>query len=225
MKRIFLCFISVLALLIVSCSENYDKTKTGDLIFVGYPAGTLSGSGGMAEAISSSTGNGELEFIHTAILEVTDSGAFVIDATIKYGVDRHPLDTMVQQFMLEDGTKPILVYMRLKDDTGVEKYVDNAKAFIGEGYDLYFLPDNGLHYCTELVYDSYIKNGEHLFSCSPMNFKDANGNLPEYWTNLFDYLGQKVPQDMDGTNPQSMSEAPVLVRVKTSSDYRQERDR
>ena len=214
MKSTLLYLVSVLSLLFVGCTEHYEKPQTGDLIFVGYPAGTLSGSGGMAEAISSATADGELEFVHTAILEVTDSGDFVIDATIKYGVDRHPLDTMVQQFMLEDGTMPILVYMRLKDDSSVEKYVNNAKTFIGEGYDLYFLPDNGLHYCTELVYDSYIKDGEHLFRSSPMNFKDAEGNMPEYWTKLFDYLGQKVPQGMDGTNPQSMSEAPVLEKVK-----------
>ena len=49
-----------------------------------------------------------------------------------------------------------------------------------------------------------------------MNFKDAEGNMPEYWTNLFDRLGQKVPQDVDGTNPESMSESPALVRVKAS---------
>lgn len=213
MKTKFFCFASAI-LLLFSCSKNFEKPKTGDLVFVGYPAGTLSGNGGMAEAISSSTGDGKLEFVHTAILEVTDSGDFVIDATIKYGVDRHPLDTMIRQFMLEDGTMPILVYMRLKDDDGVDGFVENSKAFIGEGYDLYFLPDNSLHYCTELVYDSYIKNGEHIFSSSPMNFKDANGNMPEYWTKLFDYLGQKVPQGIEGTNPQSMSESPALVRIQ-----------
>ena len=229
MKSNFLFSFLIAAMFLSGCAEKYDSPKTGDLVFVGYPAGTLSGSGSMAEAISSSTGKGKLEFVHTAILEVTDSGDFVIDATIKYGVDRHPLDTLIRQFMLKDGTMPTLVYMRLKDDPTPEKYVENSKAFIGEGYDLYFLPDNGLHYCTELVYDSYIKDGEHLFSCSPMNFKDAEGNMPQYWTNLFDRLGQKVPQDVDGTNPESMSESPALVRVKpqgrhwlTQGSFRQE---
>ena len=46
-----------------------------------------------------------------------------------------------------------------------------------------------------------------------MNFKDADGNFPVYWQQLFERLGQPIPQDVPGTNPQAMSKEPALRPV------------
>ena len=96
----------------------------------------------------------------------------------------------------------------------IEKKMENSLNKFNERIEKYENNISDLLKAKLHPYDSYIKDGEHLFRSSPMNFKDAEGNMPEYWTKLFDYLGQKVPQGMDGTNPQSMSEAPVLEKVK-----------
>ena len=89
------------------------------------------GDEGMASAIADATGEGhELNFIHTAILEVDREGAvWVIDATIAYGVDRHPLDTLLKQFTLHRGdAKATFEVMRLKDNRDVRRYVEHRRA-------------------------------------------------------------------------------------------------
>ena len=94
--------------------------------------------------------------------------------------------------------------------------MENAKQFIGEPYDVAFLPDNGAKYCSELVRDSYLcKDGTHIFGESPMNFLDSDGQMPAYWTKLFGSLGMPVPQGVRGTNPQAMSKEDVLETVST----------
>ncbi len=196
------------------------RVHTGDLLFVGLPSDypptddtTLSG------AISAATGHkGEIHYIHVAILEVDENEqVWVVDATLKHGVDRHPFDTFLVDFTLKDGTYPYLMVMRLKNKKNARKareFVENAKKMCGEGYDLYFLPDNGLHYCSELVYDAYITpRGRHLFHAAPMNFKSEDGTYPPYWVQLFQRLNRPVPQGVLGTNPNAMSREKRLGKV------------
>ena len=197
----------------VSCRNGVDapQIKTGDLLFVGIPMDYQADN--MAQAIADATGSSdEINYIHTAVLEVDEDGAvWVIDATLAHGVDRHPLDTLFKDFTLNNGGRATFKVMRLKDDSGAERHVEQCKALLGEEYDLYFLPGNGRHYCTEIVYDCYLDNdGRHIFDAPPMNFKNKDGEMPEYWTWLFNLLGQPVPQGLPGTNPQMMFSSPQL---------------
>lgn len=215
-------FLLAVALLAAACSKEGSAVRTpeacietGDLLFVGIPMNY--GDEDMAQAIADATSTGsETNFIHTAILEVDPEGqVWVIDATLAYGVDRHPLDTLLKQFTLHRGdAKATFEVMRLSDNREVKQYVEQAKGMIGEEYDLYFLPANGRHYCTELVYDVYVKeDGSHHFETVPMNFKNAAGEMPSYWTRLFSQLGQPIPQDEPGTNPQQFHASPALTHV------------
>ena len=43
-----------------------------------------------------------------------------------------------------------------------------------------------------------------------MNWKDASGEFPAYWVWLFDLIGEPIPQDVPGTNPQQMATEPIL---------------
>ena len=170
----------------------------------------------MDEAIASSTGEAEgLNLIHVAIAEVEGDSTWIIDATVRHGVDRHPLDTFLTDFTLKDGSYPEFIIKRLKDDKEASAYVENAKKFIGQPYDVHFLPENDSMYCSELVRDSYIgKDGSYVFESAPMNFKDSNGEFPLYWQQLFEKLGAPIPQDLPGTNPQDMSKSPAIVMTK-----------
>ena len=221
MKRTFSILALALAVL-VSCQNGRSvvettaepQIETGDLLFVGIPMNY--GEDTMAQAIADATSSGDtVNFIHTAILEVDAEGAvWVVDATLAHGVDRHPLDTLLSDFTLHRGGRATFEVMRLRDNRQARRYVEQAKALLGEEYDLYFLPANGRHYCTELVYDIYVdEDGSHVFDCVPMNFKNAEGEMPVYWTRLFERLGEPVPQGMPGTNPQQMHAAPQLVHV------------
>ena len=164
--RIINCLCGVLfsALLLFSChnakqEEPQDGIQTGDLLFVGIPLDYhLTDSTSMDDAITSATGReGEINYIHVAILERDEQDSlWVIDATIKHGVDRHPFSVYLSDFTLKDGSYPVMDVMRLKDNTNATEYVNNAKTFVGRGYDMYFSSDNTEQYCSELVRNSYV---------------------------------------------------------------------
>ncbi len=218
MKRLTL-FLALCACLTLSCARQQDaQLKTGDLIFVGIPASYSLEEDSMDAAITAATGTADsLNLIHVAIAEVEDGQTWIIDATIKYGVDRHPLDTFLTQFTLKDGSLPVFEVMRLKDDKPAAMAVERAKVFLGTPYDVAFLPDNGALYCTELVQVSYLtEDGSRIFSSAPMNFKNAEGEFPLYWTQLFSLIGQEIPQGIPGTNPQAMERDPQLRPVAVS---------
>lgn len=210
MKRIFTI---VLAALAIACTPAKQQIRTGDLFFVGIPGDYQIEDDSMDAAIIESTVSDELNLIHAGILEVADDGIWVIDATLKYGVDRHPLDTMLRQFTLKDGSMPTFIVKRLKEGYRSED-IDNAMALCGLPYDDAFLPDNGKFYCTELIRESYRKqDGEFIFPQKPMNWKNSEGEIPPYWTELFGLLGMDVPQDVPGTNPHDMALLPILEDV------------
>lgn len=207
MKK-FLTIISILAAA-TCCMEKKAALRSGDLLFVAIPADYSLDTTAMSSGIAAATGDGTLNYIHTAILETEADSVWIIDATIKRGVARYPLDSFLVDFTLKDGSLPVLEVMRLKD--GPKNMVENAKGFIGEPYDMHFLPDNGAKYCTELVRDSYLdESGLPIFPSAPMNFKGPDGEFPTYWVQLFGLLGEPVPQDVPGTNPQDMRHSPLL---------------
>ena len=224
MKKLAFFFIAALTLLAAGCRpETKQALRTGDLVFVQIPSDYDLDDDSMASAIGASTASGEaLMTIHVAILEVKDDSTWIIDATIKHGVDRHPLDTFLTDFTLKDGSLPVFDIKRADvDEAQARRFVENAKQFLGRQYDVYFLPDNDAMYCSELVYNSYVKeDGTHIFKEYPMNFTDENGEMPVYWTQLFALLGQEVPQGVMGTNPQQMSAEPVLSTVQTGFSAR-----
>lgn len=215
MKRFLFLLVCGLPALFAGCKMQPERLQTGDLIFVGIPADYDLDADSMDSAIADATGSGVgLNLIHVAIADVDANGRWIIDATIKRGVDRHPLDTFLRDFTLKDGSLPVFEVKRLKDDRRAEEFVENVKQYLGQPYDVSFLPDNGAYYCTELVYDSYLdKDGAPLFQAAPMNFKNADGEFPLYWQQLFARIGEPIPQDIPGTNPQAMATEDILRSV------------
>lgn len=212
MKR-FLTMMGI-ALIALSCARQPDTLQTGDLVFMGIPQDYSISEESMDGAISAATGDGGLNLIHVAIIEMADDGPYIIDATLKYGTDRHPLDSTIRQFTLKGGEQPVYIVKRLKDNKLAKEWIEKAKSFCGQPYDMRFLPDNGAMYCSELVRESFLgAEGEYLFDEKPMNWKNEKGEIPVYWTQLFALLGMDVPQGVPGTNPQDMSKSPLLETV------------
>ncbi len=201
------------AVLFASCS-TVRQVQSGDLLFVGLPMDyAVEKDTTMSGAIVSATGAKDaVNYIHVAILEVDYADkVWIVDATLKHGVDRHPVDTFLSDFRLSNGSLPQLDVKRLKNNKRAFEFVENAKQYCGQPYDLYFLKDNDAKYCSELVYDAYVTSkGKHIFKSKPMNFKGPDGSFPPYWVRLFERIGQTIPQGQPGTNPNDMSKSKAL---------------
>ncbi len=216
MKR--LLYLIIICAAAFSCRNAEPCLQTGDLIFVGIPMDYNLDSTSMSSAISAATGEeGALNLIHVAIAEVKNDSTWIIDATIRHGVDRHPLDTFLCDFTLKDGSLPAFIVKRV-EGVDAEAAVEKAKEFIGQPYDVYFMQDNGAMYCSELVREAYLdKDGKPVFENEPMNFCAPDGTMPIYWEQLFALIGSEVPQGAPGTNPQRMSQSNILKDVPVQS--------
>ena len=209
-------YLGIILLLVaaLSCRQPSATLRDGDLVFVGIPIDYSLEAGSMDAAISASTGKDSLNIIHVAIAEVKGDSTWIIDATIRHGVDRHPLDTFLTDFTLRDGSMPEFYIGRVQ---GVNAHaaVERAKTYCGRAYDTRFLPDNEELYCSELVQLSYLSaEGEQVFDSEPMNFLAPDGTMPVYWEQLFAILGMDVPQGVLGTNPQAMFSSEKVKKVK-----------
>lgn len=174
------------------------KFRTGDLLFCSKK------NSEMEKAIGSSTG----EYTHVAIVEVDSIGrVWIIEADGSEGVHRIPYSRWNYHFFGADA-------YRLNEPFDTTAVIERAKSFIGQPYDDCFLPNNGMMYCSELVYEAYLADdGSHLFKSKPMNFRDSRGKMPKYWKRHFRRLGIAIPEGVEGTNPTDMSKSPLLIKV------------
>ena len=176
---------------LTSLHAQWNHLQSGDLLFV-------SDTTGMGQAVKASTGN----YTHVAMVERAGDSLFVIDATQKRGVARRPIEKTFANKM------PVEIY-RLTVSFDTAAVIDRAKSLIGKPYDNAFLPDNDAYYCSELIQTAF---GD-LFESKPMNWRDKEGNLPEYWQKHFAELGMPVPEGIPGTNPTDLSRSPLLRKL------------
>ena len=208
MKRlIYMSLLFVVAM--TACNKAPYEPYKGDLLFV---VGEESSE--FSEAITKSTAHHEmLKYDHVAIVDVVGDSACVVEASSRGGVVVTPWNEFMESAKMADGRVGVVV-KRVNVAVDVDAAVDAARAHLGEEYDWSFRPDNGKMYCSELVYESYLdNNGQHLFDANPMSFRDAEGNLPQFWIDLYSRLGEEVPEGVDGTNPTEMSQSLILTEV------------
>lgn len=192
----------------LGCSQNEFRLQPGDLLF------TASEVTEMTRAITLATGGSEeLNFSHVGIAVCEKGSDSVLEATTENGVTQTPLKDFLAR-AARIGGRPAVVVMRLRDTTGITDAIARACTFIGQSYDYSFLPDNRKMYCSELVWESYLApDSSHLFPARPMNFRAADGSLPRFWAELFERLGEPVPEGVPGTNPNDMAREPLLEEV------------
>ena len=132
---------------------------------------------------------------HVAIVISKDS---VIEA-VGQGVKTTPIDSL----RLQPG------YYLIGKVKGIDRKqsMQNVRRYLGRSYDHLFLADNEAIYCSELVQLSYVNDkGEALFTCIPMSFHDASGNILSYWTQFYARYQMDVPEGQPGTNPGELSQ-------------------
>ena len=185
---------------VVCCNEFHNTLQTGDLLFLN------DNKSAMEKAITASTG----EYSHVALVERDSADdVWVIEASPKYGVQRIPYNQFERENNLGFFRGNIDIY-RLSVPFDTAAVIARAKKLVGKPYDDAFLPDNDAYYCSELIQVAF---GD-IFPSKPMNWRDAEGNLPEYWIKNFEELGIPVPEGVPGTNPADMSRSPLLKMLK-----------
>lgn len=193
----------------VALSSEHPDLKTGDLLF------QVSGNSDFSNAITVSTGlPDDISFVHVGIVNVMAKDSIVvIEASPEKGVCVTPLSDFLDTASKIDGS-PAVVVKRLDISYPVNKMIETALGFVGEEYDWWYLPDNGKMYCSELIYESFVDNtGDHIFNAYPMNFRDKDGKMPEFWVSLYDKLGMAVPEGIMGTNPNELSRDKKLKEI------------
>ncbi len=191
-----------------SCRPHEFRPRTGDLLF------QVNESSAATDAITDATAQEDsVKFSHVALFFEEDGEGWVLEASGEGGVRCVTWDDFLAS-SARIGGRPGVVVKRVKGEFPVEEAVERAKSHLGEPYDYSFRPDNGKMYCSELIQACYLReNGTPIFTVRPMNFRDAKGELPAYWRELFDRLGEPVPEGVPGTNPNDMAKEPVLQEV------------
>lgn len=201
---------SILSLLcLFSISLPAFEYKNGDLIF------QAQGTSNFSDAIATATGmTDSLTYVHVGIVFKDNSQNInVIEASPEKGVRILPVDCFINLSPKYHG-KPYLTLKRVNKEIPVEQIIENAMKFLGQPYDWYYMPDNGMIYCSELVYESYLDiNGNKIFQAKPMNFRSPDGTMPDFWIELYKKLGVEVPEGIPGTNPNDLSNDPQLIEV------------
>ena len=185
---------------VVCRNESYSCLQSGDLIFLN------NNRSDMEKAITASTG----EYSHVALVERDSADdVWVVEASPKKGVQRISYEQFERNHNLGFFRGNIDIY-RLNVPFDTVAVIARAKSLVGKPYDNAFLPDNDAYYCSELIQVAF---GD-IFPTKPMNWRDSEGNLPEYWIKHFEDLGVPVPEGVPGTNPTDMSRSLLLKKLK-----------
>jgi hypothetical protein len=195
------------------------KLQAGDLIF------QESCSGDMGAAIKEvTTSLDAYSFTHVGIVYVDEKDSiFVIEAT-------HPkvVQTPIYQYLYPKNGKgcyPVSVVGRLKKQYQpcIPRALNEALLLIGKEYDDGFVLGDDKYYCSELLYEIFVKanGGKAVFPLNVMTFKSPEtGKTAEGWVEHFSKHNLPVPEGELGINPGAMSRAEVIdIVCKLSTNY------
>ena len=205
MKYVIFFLVSVL---LASCGHRDFVPNNGDILFC------VAESSGMSDAIVDATKSRDsVQYDHVALFAVISGEAVVIEAAPKGGVIVSSFKEFLSNAPVVDG-KPGITVMRILGNVDIEAAISRAQSFIGQPYDWSYLPDNNKMYCSELIYECYLKDdGSHIFAASPMSFRNSSGEIPQFWVDLFARMGEPIPEGVIGTNPNDMSRDSSLQEI------------
>ena len=185
-----------------SCFQQIEEEftfKDGDFLFQDLDSSPL------CEAIENVTpGFNNMNFSHVGIVSIIDGNPMVYEA---YPPSVQLVDLKVfLNRSLDIKNKPKVIVGRLKKE--YRKSIRSGISFIenkvGTKYDEFFLYENNQFYCSELLYDAFLKDS--IFELRPMNYKYQDSNeFQKQWINHFKKLDSEIPQGKLGINPGTMS--------------------
>ncbi len=200
------------------CNQNISDgnhnfaLQSGDLLFHDSDLGPL------CDAIEKvTTGFQGANFSHVGIVAKDDSGNLVVIEAVSNGVVSTPLQTFLGR-SFDAQHQPKVVVGRVKEPYRhlIPRALKEGLALKGKPYDKVFAIDNGAYYCSELIYEIFLRanDNEPVFKLQPMTYKDPDtGEMLTAWEDYFSKLGVSIPEGQPGINPGGISRSPVLSIV------------
>jgi len=174
-----------------------NKLKTGDLLFQKMNCGDL------CEAIHAVTeGFNGYDFSHLGLVVIENDSVFIIEAA-----GNAVRKVTLEQFSKNTQTTMFIGRVKYKYKKLIPEVISFSKQQIGIPYDDDYLYDNGKYYCSELIYDAFLKAyGMPFFELQPMTFKQPNTNefFPA-WVDYYQKLKIEIPEGKPGCNPGGIS--------------------
>ena len=197
-------------LLLFACSSSVEQPlKSGDLLFVSSAASSFE------QAIADVT-NDELQqnFSHVGLVNVTDSGVYVIEAAPNHGVVYRPIAEFEQE-----NIEKLIFTGRLKTQyqQWIPEAISHAYLHLGKPYDYAFDFDNDDYYCSELIYFAFAEASKKpdVFETPPMTFKPSeDADFLPFWVDYFAKLNIPIPEGKPGVNPNGISRSDKLEPLK-----------
>jgi len=186
-----------------SCKQNFNS---GDLIFV------ASENSDFEKSIAAVTKKkyDTITFSHVGILNVTDTGVFVVEAVPEKGVQYSKFEDFKKE---NKGNKLFIGKLKKKYKKYGAAAVCRVCSHLGKAYDYAFVLNDDRYYCSELVYDAYacVSNNPDFFETPNMTFKKEGSNetLP-FWIEYFNKLQLPIPEEKPGINPTALSHSKKL---------------
>lgn len=160
--------------------------QNGDLLF-------MRDKSPLSQAIIKSTS----QYSHVGIF----FNSCIYHATKKRGVTKQDLSAY-----LKEEEREVFVYRYPQIEE--KKVLEEAEKHIGKPYNHSFYPGEDAFYCSQ-----YIAKILPLFSTIPMKFGDENNEVSDFWKEYYKELGVPVPLNLEGTNPNQLSQCEKLIFV------------
>ena len=209
----------------IACGNNTTKENTefqlevGDLLFQDLDSSPL------CDAIELVTpGFKDGNFSHVGIL-IEGGIPFCIDSDRRFeekyfynlnddfkvlealpgGVVTTRIDSFLNRsFDQNNNPKVIIGRLKAKYQYTILDAISFLKSKIGESYDDAFIIGNNSYYCSELIYEAFLKDS--IFKLQPMTFlHPETKDTLETWKKYYSDLGVEIPQNKLGINPGIMS--------------------
>ena len=131
------------------------------------------------------------------------------------GVQITNIDSFLNRsYDINKNPKVIVGRLKHKYQYSIPNAISFLKKQIGKEYDNAFLINNNSYYCSELIYEAFVKDS--IFLLNPMTFlHPSNKDTLKIWKDYYTKLGIKIPQNQPGINPGTMSISKKIKIVHT----------